>query len=426
MAGYIGSKASVVSSGVENKKVITATAGQTSFTGLTYSPNRVHVFQNGVRLVDGTDYTATDGNSLTLTVGALADDQVVVVSYSGFQTSDTVSSSAGGTFTGDVNFTGAFTSQGIDDNANATAITIDSSENVGIGTSLPSSILHVSSSDPEFILTDTSTNVDHSLDGNSGTGVLRLHVDKNSEGSDPSYIINMAGSEAMRIDSNGVLKINGSSAWNETNQGTGKGSIHLDPNSGTDHTGGAITFGASDSSSGETAMAGIYTRSDSSYGTKMYLATTDSYANGPKTAVKIDHSGQVTTPRQCSFAVAKSNSHVSAGTVVVYNSVLNNTGGNYSTSNGRFTAPVQGKYFIATNHMSDNDTTYDNKYYTIRVNGTDHQRVYSSSGGAVHHRFSWAGVIALNTGDFIDVFTNNVKLYGLNTTYAHFSGHLLG
>ena len=98
MAGYIGSKASVVSSGVENKKVITATAGQTAFTGLTYSPNRVHVFQNGVRLVDGTDYTATDGNSLTLTVGASADDQVVVVSYSGFQTSDTVSSSAGGTF----------------------------------------------------------------------------------------------------------------------------------------------------------------------------------------------------------------------------------------------------------------------------------------------------------------------------------------
>ena len=98
MAGYIGSKAAVVSSGAERKKVFTATAGQTAFTGLTYSPNRVHVFQNGVRLVDGTDYTATDGNSLTLTVGASVNDQVVVVSYSTFQTSDTVSSSAGGTF----------------------------------------------------------------------------------------------------------------------------------------------------------------------------------------------------------------------------------------------------------------------------------------------------------------------------------------
>ena len=133
MAGYIGSKASVVSSGAERKKVITATAGQTAFTGLTYSPNRVHVFQNGVRLVDGTDYTATDGTSLTLTVGASADDQVVVVSYSGFQTSDTVSSSAGGTFAGDVSFTANFTSRGIDDNATSTAMTLDGSGNLLVG-----------------------------------------------------------------------------------------------------------------------------------------------------------------------------------------------------------------------------------------------------------------------------------------------------
>ena len=60
MAGYIGSKVAVVSS--------------------------------------GTDYTATNGNSITLTVGAATDDQVVVVSYNTFQTSDTVSASTGGTF----------------------------------------------------------------------------------------------------------------------------------------------------------------------------------------------------------------------------------------------------------------------------------------------------------------------------------------
>ena len=77
---------------------------------------------------------------------------------------------------------------------------IDSSANrVGIGTNSPSSVLHVSSSDPELILTDTDSNVDHSLDGNSGTGILRLHVDKNSEGSGAAYIINMRGTEAMSI-----------------------------------------------------------------------------------------------------------------------------------------------------------------------------------------------------------------------------------
>ena len=134
MAGYIGSKASVVSSGAERKKVFDITTTTTSLTGCSYTPNQVHVFHNGVRLVDGTDYTATDGSTVTLTTAAQSGEEVVVISYATFQTSDTVSASAGGTFTGDVTFSGAFTSQGIDDNANATAMTIDSSENVLIGT----------------------------------------------------------------------------------------------------------------------------------------------------------------------------------------------------------------------------------------------------------------------------------------------------
>ena len=40
---------------------------------------------------------------------------------------------------GAITTTGAFTSQGIDDNADALAMTIDSSENVGIGNTSPSS-----------------------------------------------------------------------------------------------------------------------------------------------------------------------------------------------------------------------------------------------------------------------------------------------
>src|SRR6056300_1570139 len=44
----------------------------------------------------------------------------------------------------------SFTSVGIDDNATSTAITIDSSENVGIGTS-PSAPLHLSGADTELV-----------------------------------------------------------------------------------------------------------------------------------------------------------------------------------------------------------------------------------------------------------------------------------
>ena len=44
---------------------------------------------------------------------------------------------------GAITTTGAFTSKGIDDNADATAITIDSNEHVGIGTASPSTQLHI-------------------------------------------------------------------------------------------------------------------------------------------------------------------------------------------------------------------------------------------------------------------------------------------
>jgi len=86
---------------------------------------------------------------------------------------------------------------------------------------------------------------------------------------------------------------NGSDVWNATTPGLGEGNIHLMSVS-NDHAGGAITFNASDANS---AQAGIYVKSDGSYGTKMYIATTDSYATGSKTAISIDHNGLVNVTR---------------------------------------------------------------------------------------------------------------------------------
>ncbi|MDA8860423.1 hypothetical protein N9I36_00495 [Planktomarina temperata] len=128
MAGYIGSGASVVSSGAENKKVFDITTNTTSLTGLNYTVGKVHVYHNGVRLVDGTDYTATNSTSITLTVAAVSGDQVVVVSYASFQLSEHYTKAETDTL-----IAGADSTPSITDNGNATAITITSDENVGIG-----------------------------------------------------------------------------------------------------------------------------------------------------------------------------------------------------------------------------------------------------------------------------------------------------
>ena len=152
MAGYIGSKASVVTPGAERKKVFSITTTTTSLTGLVYTPGFVHVYHNGVRLVDGTDYTATNGTSITLTTAAQSGDEVVVISFATFQTSDTVSASAGGTFSNAVT---------IDANG-ATVLTVDRATSHGTIMDLQkdgSSIGTFGSSSGNLIIdgTDTAT-----------------------------------------------------------------------------------------------------------------------------------------------------------------------------------------------------------------------------------------------------------------------------
>ena len=135
---YIGTSPS---NGVRRVHTYTATANQTTFTGsstegvtLTYADtNYIDVFQNGV-LLGSADYTSTSGTSVVLAQGASVSDLVVIVVYDVFSVADTVSKTSGGTFDGGVTVSGAFTSQGIDDNADAIALTIDSSENVHVTT----------------------------------------------------------------------------------------------------------------------------------------------------------------------------------------------------------------------------------------------------------------------------------------------------
>ncbi len=61
----------------------TATAGQTTFSA-TYNAGYVDVYLNGVKLLVGTDFTATNGTSIVLTTGATVGDNVEILAYVGF------------------------------------------------------------------------------------------------------------------------------------------------------------------------------------------------------------------------------------------------------------------------------------------------------------------------------------------------------
>ena len=177
MAGYIGSRASVVSSGAERKKTFAITTTTTVLTGLSYTPTFVHLFHNGVRLVDGTDYTATDGTSITLTSAAESGDEVVVISYASFQVADAYTKAeADAEFVSDPNG----------------AVTVDGSGNVGIGIS-PLTALHVAG-----VGRFTSGNENLNTYHNGTVG----YIETNGNASTPIGFAN-GGLERMRIDGSG-------------------------------------------------------------------------------------------------------------------------------------------------------------------------------------------------------------------------------
>ena len=77
-----GSWVETPSSGTQVQEVVfIATAGQTLFS-TTYVVGNIEVFLNGVKLVATTDFTATNGTSITLTEAATLNDVVTIIKYS--------------------------------------------------------------------------------------------------------------------------------------------------------------------------------------------------------------------------------------------------------------------------------------------------------------------------------------------------------
>ena len=97
MSGYIGTQP--VPQATQTRDVFTATSGQTTFATSGYTPNFLDVYLNGVKLVNGDDFTATNGSDVVLTTGAAAGDTVEVLSYSTFEVNSQ-------TFTGTTTLTG--------------------------------------------------------------------------------------------------------------------------------------------------------------------------------------------------------------------------------------------------------------------------------------------------------------------------------
>ena len=88
----------------------TAITTDTSGKSINYTVGWVAVYLNGVRLHDS-DFTATTGNSITGLAALTTDDVVIIEAQHTFSSSDAVPST-GGTFSGNVSFSGTTTTTG--------------------------------------------------------------------------------------------------------------------------------------------------------------------------------------------------------------------------------------------------------------------------------------------------------------------------
>ena len=102
-------QAAAAAAGSYTRTSFTATVGQTTFTA-TYVVGYVAVYQNGT-LLNGTDYTATNGTSVVLAIGASTGDIIETIAYNATSiavaggSNTQVQYNSGGNLTGNANFT---------------------------------------------------------------------------------------------------------------------------------------------------------------------------------------------------------------------------------------------------------------------------------------------------------------------------------
>lgn len=167
-----------------------------------------------------------------------------------------------------------------------------------------------------------------------------------------------------------------------------------------------------------------------SSGNALYMET------GGVERFRIDSSGRITIPYQPAFRayLTTSQTYSAAGTVI-FNSAAVNRGSIYNTSNGRFTAPVSGVYFIShfitfQLNSAANQRGCDSALY---LNGSFLDGAAARNGAYAFTSGYYAGtgnsiVVSLSAGDYLEVrgsvFDNSANYFFSDE--STFSGFLIG
>jgi len=304
----------------------------------------------------------------------------------------------------------------VDASAPADSLNIDSSGDVGIGTTSPSSFY---SGANNFVVGDGSGATGMSIfSGTTDTG--RIYFADGTSGAElyAGYVEYSHNINKMQFGTNGGTKAVIDSSGN-VGIGTNSPSFPL-----TTYRSSAGTIAEFRSADGTyNPRFSIY--GDSS-GTHLHHTWSSSAGNlifevggsaGTNEKMRIDDSGRVTMPYQPAFSATNPGINVSGA--LVFSSALFNNGSHYSTSTGRFTAPISGMYYFYVQTLA-NSGMFDISFYK---NGT-RLLGHSESQESTYKTVSNAQIIYMNANDYVDARVWDGSSYG--SDYSIFTGYLLG
>ena len=316
-----------------------------------------------------------------------------------------------------------------DDNSTSTPrFIVERSGFVGISTASPNAHLQVNGSlgNNTAILTDRNGTAAVTVDQYGTTTFANQVIASNlaTSSSGTAMTFSQGASERMRIDNGGnvgigttsmvrTLEITDGTSGKIRAKGTNGGFIEC--HNGTN----GVYFGTAPAVLGSGSGGDSVIFTDSGFNQLYYTSGVE--------RMRINAAGIVTMPYQPAFCAHATSSSYSANTPIVFQNPQFNIGSHYNATNGRFTAPVSGRYIFYTQILGDNSSTRALGFISVNgASGAAGQNVEISGYAGFYNSIQASTVLNLSANDYVQIVPSNTSYYSASTYQNIFYGYLIG